>query len=62
MEADNSQPNRILAAVGLLVLVGWGWSLSNVAIPDALWLVTVGLTLLFLVLLAMAGVRRIRRA
>ena len=62
METTNSQPNRILAAVGLLVLTGWAWSLSNVAIPDVLWLVTVALTLVFIGLLVAAGVRRMRHA
>jgi hypothetical protein len=62
MDSANSQPNRVLAAVGLLVVTGWAWSFSNVAIPDVLWFVTVALTLLFIGMLAVAGVRRIRKA
>jgi hypothetical protein len=62
VETANSQPNRILAAVGLLVLVGWAWSLSNVGIPDVVWLANAALTIVFLVLLALAGVRLLRRA
>ena len=62
METATTQPNRVIAAVGLLVLTGWAWSLSNVAIPDLLWFATVLLTLVFIVLVAIAGVRRIRRA
>jgi hypothetical protein len=61
MQAAISQPNRVLAAVGVLVVTGWAWSLSNVAIPGLLWFATVLLTLVFLGLLAVAGVRRIRR-
>ena len=61
MEAVNSQPNRVLAAVGLLVLVGWAWSLSNVAIPDVLWFVNMALTLVFIGLLVAAAVRLARR-
>ena len=62
METTNSQPNRILAAIGLLVLVGWAWSLSNVGIPDVVWLANAALTVVFLVLLAVAAVRLMRRA
>jgi hypothetical protein len=62
MESADSQPNRVLAAVGLLVITGWAWSLSNIAIPDVLWFVTMLLTLVFIGLLAVAGVRRIRQA
>jgi hypothetical protein len=62
METVNSQPNRVLAAVGVLVVTGWAWSLSNVAIPDVLWFATMLLTLVFIGLLAVAGVQRIRRA
>ena len=61
MEAK-SQPNRVLAAVGVLAFTGWAWSLSNVTIPDVLWFVTVLLTLVFIGLLVVAGVRRIRQA
>lgn len=61
MEAADSRPNRILAAVGLLVLAGWLWALSNVGMPDALWLANVALTLVFLGLLAATMVRRARR-
>ena len=62
METVNSQPNRVLAAVGLLVVTGWAWSLSNVTIPAVLWFATVLLTLVFIALLAVAGVQRIRSA
>ena len=62
METADSQPNRILAAVGLLVLVGWAWSLSNVGMPDVVWLANAALTIVFLVLLAVAAVRLTRRA
>ena len=55
-------PNRILAAIGVLVLVGWIWSLSDVAIPDVLWLANAALTLVFIVLLVVAGVQRLRQA
>jgi len=61
METVNSQPNRVVAAVGLLVVTGWAWSLSNVAIPGVLWFATMLLTLVFFGLLAVAGVQRIRR-
>ena len=61
MEAVNSQPNRALAAVGVLVVTGWAWSLSNVAIPGILWFATMLLTLVFIGMLAMAGIRQIRR-
>ena len=62
METANSQPNRILAAVGLLVLAGWAWALSNVGMPDVAWLANAGLTVVFIVLLLVAGVRLVRRA
>ena len=61
MEAK-TKPNRVLAAVGVLVVTGWAWSLSNVAIPDVLWFLTALLTLVFIGLLVVAGVRRVRRA
>jgi hypothetical protein len=61
METVNSQPNRVIAAVGVLVVTGWAWSLSNVAIPDVLWFATMLLTLVFIGLVAVAGVQRIRR-
>jgi hypothetical protein len=52
---------RLLAAIALLVLVGWGWALSNVGMPDAAWLVNAGLTVVLVVLLVVAGVRRFAR-
>ena len=61
MEAANQQQNRVLAAVGVLVFTGWAWSLSNVAIPDVLWLATAALTLVFIGMLVVAGVQRVRR-
>jgi hypothetical protein len=61
MEAE-PRPNRILAAIGVLVLVGWIWSLSDVAIPDVLFLANAALTLVFIVLLAVAGVQRLRHS
>jgi hypothetical protein len=60
MEAVDSQRSRVLAAVGVLALTGWAWSLSDVAIPGVLWLVTVVLTLVFICMLAVAGVHRMR--
>ena len=62
METANSQPNRTLAAIGLLVLVGWAWALSNVGMPDVAWLANAALTVVFIVLLVVAGVRLVRRA
>lgn len=59
MEAVNS--NRVLAAIALLVLTGWAWALSNVGMPDAVWLVNAALTLVLVVLLAALAVRRIAR-
>ena len=61
MEAVHPQSNRVLAAVAVLVVTGWAWSLSNVSIPDVLWLVNAGLTVLLVVLLVVAGLRRVRR-
>lgn len=60
METTTTRPNRLLAGVGLLVATGWAWSLSNVSIPDVLWLVNMGLTLVFVGLLAVTLVRRVR--
>ena len=62
MEAVNSEPNRVLAAIGLLVLAGWAWALSNVGMPDVAWLANAALTIVFIVLLVVAGVRQLRRA
>ena len=52
---------RPLAAIALLVLVGWGWGLSNVSMPGAVWLVNAALTVVLIVLLAAVGVRRLLR-
>jgi hypothetical protein len=61
VETIDSHQNRVLAAIGVLVLTGWAWSLSNVAIPDALWLANAALTLVFVGMLVVAGVQRVRR-
>ena len=60
--ARRTSLRSLLAAIGALALAGWIWSLSNVHIPGALWLVTVALTLVFIVLLAYGVVRRARRS
>ncbi len=52
----------VLAVVGALALAGWIWSVSNFDIPDALWLLTVLLTILFVVLLAYVLFRRPARS
>ena len=59
METVN--PNRALAAIALLVVIGWAWALSNVGMPDIVWLVNAALTLVLVVLLVALGVRRIAR-
>jgi hypothetical protein len=51
----------LLAIVGALALAGWGWSFTSVHIPDALWLATVALTLVFVGLLVYGLVTRSRR-
>lgn len=56
-----SRSTRTLAAIALLVVIGWAWALSNVAMPDAVWLVNAALTVALVVLLVMLGVRRIGR-
>jgi hypothetical protein len=56
-----SNPNRVVAALALLVLTGWAWALSNVGMPDPVWLVNAALTLVFVVLLVVVGIRRVRR-
>jgi hypothetical protein len=61
MESTTSQLNRPLAAIAVLVIVGWGWALSNVTMPDAVWLVNAALTLVLVVLLVVVGVRRVTR-
>ena len=62
MEAVNSpsHPFRPALIAGGLALFGWAWSISDVGIPDVLWLVTVALTLVFLVALAIGAVRHAR--
>ena len=59
METVN--PNRVLAAIALLVVVGWAWALSNVGMPDPVWLVNAALTLALIVLLVALAIRRIAR-
>ena len=61
MESTTSQLNRPLAAVALLVIVGWAWALSNVTMPDPVWLVNAALTLVLVVLLVGLGLRRVMR-
>jgi hypothetical protein len=61
MEAVNSNPGRVLAAIALLVFTGWVWALSNVSMPDGVWMVNAGLTVVLLVLLVVVGVRRLVR-
>ena len=56
-----SHSTRVLAALALLVFTGWAWSLSNVGIPGAVWLANAALTLVLVVLLVAAGIRRIAR-
>ena len=58
---DSSHFTRVLAALTLLVVTGWAWSLSNVGIPDAVWLANAALTLVLVVLLLAAGIRRVLR-
>lgn len=48
-------------AVGVLVVAGWVWALSNVGMPDYLWLANVALTLVFVGLLTVTLVRQARR-
>lgn len=54
-------PNRVLAALALLVLTGWAWALSNTGMPDAVWLANAALTLVLVVLLVAVGIRRVAR-
>ena len=61
MEHTTSQLNRPLAAIAVLVLTGWAWALSNVTMPDAVWLVNAALTLVLVVLLVVVGLRRVMR-
>lgn len=60
METVNPK-NRVLAAITLLVLVGWAWALSNVGMPDAVWVVNAALTLALVALLVAFAIRRIAR-
>ena len=61
MEAAKSPTSRVLAAVAVLVVTGWAWALSNVGMPDAVWLANAALTIVLLVLLAVVLVGRVRR-
>ena len=53
--------NRVLAAIAVLVVIGWAWSLSNVGIPDVVWLVNAALTSVLIGMLAFVGIQRLRR-
>ena len=61
MEAANSSFSRALAAIAVLVVTGWAWALSNVGMPDAVWLANAALTIVLIVLLAVVLVGRLRR-
>jgi len=56
-----SNASHLLAVIGLLVLTGWVWALSNVGMPDAVWLANAALTLAFVVLVVVVGIQRMRR-
>lgn len=45
---------------GVLAVVGWIWALTNYEMPDALWLLTVALTIVAIAL-ALYAVMRGRR-
>ena len=50
--------HRTVKIVAAVALAGWIWAFSNVGMPDALWLVTVALTLVAIVLGIVVLVRR----
>jgi hypothetical protein len=54
----NSTLHRTVKIVAAVALAGWIWAFSNVGMPDALWLVTVALTLVAIVLGIVALLRR----
>jgi hypothetical protein len=45
------------AIAGALAVAGWIWALSDEGMPDALWLVTVALTVIAIALAIYAAVR-----
>ncbi len=45
------------AIAGALAIAGWIWALTNADMPDALWLLTVALTIVAIALVVYALVR-----